>query len=203
MRAIPGILGYLATEGGNIFSTKTNGGIIRKAFPNKRDGRLRVCLSINDKRSMHSVHVLVYKAYNNVESIPGGYCVHHANEIYTDNTPGNLVLKKKGEHSSEHIRKRLAEGERMNRKLSDQDVHAICLMLAEKAPSKNIYSMFPGMSTTTLSYIRTGKQWIHISSKYFGVDVKQGELLGSPEAGNQHPSLTGNGLEGSTHRRTP
>jgi len=62
----------------------------------RKDGYLQVGLYKDGKQKRHSVHRLVWMAFNG--DIPEGYEVNHINEITTDNRLGNLNLLTHGDN---------------------------------------------------------------------------------------------------------
>ena len=62
------------------------------------------------KRSKHIFeHHYVYCITHGLTCIPKGFCVHHKDQVKTNNNPDNLLLLPLGEHAKLHHRLRRAE----------------------------------------------------------------------------------------------
>lgn len=73
-----------------------------------RKGRLPEDSKCNTSQT--PTHQLVYEYFNGIEWDDTGFLLHHDNEIKTDNTPDNIVLKSRSEHSREHLTAERIEG---------------------------------------------------------------------------------------------
>lgn len=117
--------GYLVSENGQIYSTKTNSYLIPAIGT---DGRYQVCLSINGKSITEKVHIIVYTTY--VGKIPENFTIDHIDENFYNNYYKNLEAVTRSENTKRYLKN---HGD-IDKKYSDEFIDTICKKL-----SKGIY----------------------------------------------------------------
>lgn len=150
---------YMVSDCGSAKSVKF--GKERSLIPQLcRDGYFRVTLRINNAPKRFSVHRLVALAF--ITNHENKRCINHKNGIKTDNNVENLEWCTYSENLKHAFANNLAcaKGERNTQhKLTEIEATEIkgnCEPLAVLAKAYNV-------SEATISRIRTGKTWKHIS----------------------------------------
>lgn len=90
-RPIPGFLGYLATSSGEIRSIKYGDKRTLKTL--NKNGYNYVQLRVNDKYTARRVDFLVALAFID-DTLENSYAIIHKNNDLSDNSVGNLIIKK-------------------------------------------------------------------------------------------------------------
>ena len=90
-RPIPGFLGYLATSSGEIRSIKYGDKRTLKTL--NKNGYKYVQLRVNDKYTARRVDFLVALAFLD-DTLENSYAIIHKNNDLSDNSVGNLTIKK-------------------------------------------------------------------------------------------------------------
>ena len=90
-REIPGFLGYLATSSGEIRSIKYGDKRTLKTL--NKNGYKYVQLRVNDKYTARRVDFLVALAFLD-DTLENSYAIIHKNNDLSDNSVGNLTIKK-------------------------------------------------------------------------------------------------------------
>jgi hypothetical protein len=90
-RPIPGFLGYLATSSGEIRSIKYGDKRTLKTL--NKNGRDYVQLRVNNKYTARRVDFLVALAFID-DTLENSYAIIHKNNDLSDNSVGNLTIKK-------------------------------------------------------------------------------------------------------------
>ena len=124
------------------------------------------------------LHRYIYEQYNG--PIPKGYIVHHKNEDKLDNSPKNLIMMTRGEHTKLHqagntntlgkyhtkeSKQKMSETKKGEKhpgaKLTNLDVKWIKMWLSLGYTQQSIAKAF-NVSTTCISDIKTGRKWSRI-----------------------------------------
>jgi hypothetical protein len=163
LRPIPGQPGYLCSDDGRIFSTKSGQQREMALFVRGRQGHLGVNLTQDGKSRMHSVHTLVAITWIGPRPSPDHLVMHDDNDP-ANNRVGNLAWglpKQNSEHMV--ICQRQARGERTaGAKLTaDKVVEIKARMSAGELPSRIAEEL--GMSLSNICDIRHGRRWKHIT----------------------------------------
>ena len=130
------------------------------------------------KNKTHGMlHRYIYTKHNG--PIPEGYIVHHDNENKLDNSPKNLIMMTRGEHSKLHNKGKhytdetkqkisiaqqgnyKGEGNGMS-KLTTIDVKAIKTWLLLGYTVKELATLFE-VCETTIFRIKSGFTWSHVT----------------------------------------
>lgn len=161
--------GYFVSEHGDLFSTLL-GSMKRLKRKIDHHGYYRYRIKIGDKRKDKCVHSLVISAF--VGPRPEGKECAHVDGDKLNNHYTNLkwVTHKENEsHKQVHGTK--VYGEKItNSKLLESDISVILGLLSNGVPCSKI-ALHYGVSRVTIQFIKTRKNWSHVS------DVVDGALL--------------------------
>jgi hypothetical protein len=167
LKPIPGCAGYLAGEDGSIWSAMPGQGHRYKSLhllrPHRaKNGYYNVTLRANGVKRRYTVHELVATTF--LGPRPEGMVVCHRNLDQTDNRSDNLIYAtqaaniRQGVEAGRHVR-----GERQHlAKLTADSVRAIRERLAA-GESLGAIAHDYGMSIATISQIKTGRTWRHLT----------------------------------------
>lgn len=104
MKDIPGFPGYIASEDGRIYSTRTK--VLTEIKPRMHKGYLHVFVKLGQGRLTkvkRGVHQLVTLAYHGQKPTPA-HEVRHLDGSRTNNKPGNLCWGTRAQNVSDAIR---------------------------------------------------------------------------------------------------
>lgn len=169
IRPIPGCPGYFAGADGTIWSAmpgrwgKYESLHVLKPYRN-RSGYLGVSLRSNGRRHSYLVHRLVATAFHGLR--PDGMGVRHRNGNQLDNRAENLHYGTQAENIADRdSHGTTARGERQHlAKLTNEKVLAILSRLRAGESGKSLAREF-GISTGTVSQLKTGRTWRHLSAE--------------------------------------
>ena len=185
LKLIPAYLNYAASAEGFVYN-KTTGRRL-KGVPNTTDKRLRVCMPVaKGKYRYVSVHRLVFSAFNPDVKLTSQAVIHHKNENYLDNTPGNLILFEggAGRHRSHHFKIEKTKNWFPHAKLTVVQISSICEDIAAGQTDMEISRKY-GCLRRTVSYIRCGKQWTGVSQRYLTNHLERSETIPEKGVGSQ------------------
>ena len=159
MHKILNSLDYFITKDGDVY--KEN----KKLNCNNHDGYRRVSITYeNGSAQRHYVHRLVAEAFvPNPENKP---FVNHIDGNKSNNSSNNLEWVTNQEniiHAKES--NLLCVGEDKSDLYTDNQIHKVCKLLEQGMRVKDV-AKATDVSSKTVSMIKTGKQWTHISKDY-------------------------------------
>lgn len=146
---------YQISSRGRIKSIKYGKSVILKLKINK-DGHYIIGLRKGGKRKWFFVHRLVYHNFVNVLNLEQQ--IHHKDENRANNIVTNLEVISPYNHNSLHHR----GVKNSNTKLTIKDVIQIKMLLKLKVLNQPGIARHYGVSHTTISCIKHGKQWGYI-----------------------------------------
>jgi hypothetical protein len=153
---------YQVNNFGHIKSLLRKGKILKNSVLSKT-GYLCVDLCYNGKITKHTIHRLVAKAF--IPNPENKEQVNHINGVKKDNRVINLEWSTRSENQLHSIRigLRTTKGEKNSQsKLSSDDV----LHILESKEKYNILSKKYNISISTISDIKRGYSWTHITGLY-------------------------------------
>ena len=143
-------------------------GKILKTHINK-DGYEKVDIRVNGERKSKAVHRLVAKAFvenpnpeefTEINHIDGNKLNNNMYNLEWTNRSGNI------QHAFDHGLILPMSGEKHpGARFSDEEIHEVCRLLESGLKNKEVHKL-TGIPKDTISEIRTGKAWTHISSQY-------------------------------------
>jgi hypothetical protein len=153
---------YLISNLGNVKSLLRNEKIL-KNMPLGKTGYLCIDLCYNGKITKHIIHRLVAKVF--IDNPENKEQVNHINGVKTDNRVINLEWSTRSENQLHSVRigLRTTKGEKNSQsKLSNDDV----LHILESKEKYGILSKKYNVSICTISDIKRGYSWTHITGLY-------------------------------------
>lgn len=156
----------LIDEDGNGFSSRTG---LPYTGEYTHDGYLRYRTTIKGEAKRIPAHrAVALTLLDNPLNLP---TVNHINGVKDDNVVSNLEWSDWGYQQTHSV----VTGYKMNAPrgedcalsvYSEETIHEICRLLQEGYRNCEILKLMPEVKTKTISNIRMGKAWVHISKNY-------------------------------------
>lgn len=156
----------LIDKNGNGFSSRTG-----KPYKPEilHDGYIRYCATVNGKSCRMRAHRAVALVFlDNPDNLP---TVNHKNGIKSDNRLSNLEWSDLSYQQRHSVVKGLKINTKRGKdsnlsKHSEETIHRICKLLQDGYRNCDIKKLIPEVNIKTISNIRLGKSWTHISCHY-------------------------------------